>query len=660
MTVSVQHRSRLRRLSLLLAALLLPALWIGTTAAAHATDPVDLGSGRVLDQVGALSKSELDAAEARLEQLYDDTGVDLFAVFVDDFTSPSSSQEWADAVAERAGLGKSQYLLAVAMDSRQFYTSADQSGPLTDSQIDGIEAEVRPMLGSGDYAGAIDTATAGVEQALGGVPAGGGLGWIFALLVLAAIALLIWLVVRRRRAARENAPVGPDQPSLEELAKAAATALVSTDDAVKTSGEELQYASAQFGDEATAEFSAALDRAKGCLDRAFALKQQLDDSIPDTLAQQREWQQQISSLCAEANQVLDEKAADFDELRGLVQRAPEALVQVRQRRSGLEARLAEASARLEALKSSYASEALATIADNLAHAADRLAFADAQIAAADDALAAGDLNQAAVGIRAAEEAVAQAATLAQAIETLGADLAAAETSAAALIADMEQDLVTAGGLPDSDGRLGTAAQSTRQQLDAARAQLTGSQRSPIAALGALDAANTLIDETIASVRDEQAQIERSRQMLAQHLLQAQAQVTAAEDFIVARRGAVGAEARTRQAEAAAALAEAREAQAADPNRALQLAQRSEQLARESIRHAQQDVAAYSSYSSSSRHSGSGTLGAVLGGILIDSILSGGGPSRGGGGLGGGTRSGSWSPGSFGGGGTRGRRGGGRF
>ena len=153
------------------------------------------------------------------------------------------------------------------------------------------------------------------------------------------------------------------------------------------------------------------------------------------------------------------------------------------------------------------------------------------------------------------------------------------------------------------------------------------------------------------------------------------QVSAAEDYITARRGAVGADARTRLAEAGASLVHAQQLQGIDPQQALAYAQRANQLAAQAIQFAQQDVGSFE------RNQGGGggggnVAGAVLGGILINSLLGGGGGGRGrgggfggggfGGGFGGGGRpsggrsGGGRSSGSFGGGGTRSRRGGGRF
>ncbi|MDY0909098.1 TPM domain-containing protein [Microbacterium sp. CFBP9034] len=650
------------------------------SGAAWATEPVQLGSGYVVDQAEALSPADESAAQARLEQFKSDTGLDLWVVYVDDFTDPSDAEGWANSTADANGLGVSQYLLAVAVDGRNYYLSGDSGGPVTPDQLATIEQQqIQPALASGDWLGAVDAAADGLTDAAGGgSDAGGGFSGILWLVVIAAaIGVVVWLVVRSRRRKSSQveggagAPAAPQVP-LEELERRAASALVQTDDALKTSAQELGFAKAQFGDAATAEFEQALATAKTNLDEAFTLRQQLDDASPDTEQDTRAWNERIIALCEAANALLDEKAADFDELRKLEQNAPEALARVQDQRAKAAASLDGAAARLQVLTSSYAPEALATIADNPDQARQRLVFADEQLAAAQSAIGAGKGGEAAVGIRAAEEAVGQAVLLEDAIGKLADDLAEGERSAAALIAELEQDVAVASALPDADGRIAAAVAGTTQQIAAAKANLTGSAKRPLVTLQRLEAANQQIDALVQGIRDAEAQTQRARQMVGQLILQAQAQVSTAEDYITARRGAVGAEARTRLAEAGAALVRAQQLQATDPQQALQHAQRADQLAGQAIQYAQNDVGSFSGggfggggFGGGESQGGGGMIGAVLGGILINSMLGGGGSSGGGGSLGGlfggssGGRGGP-GPGSFGGGGTRARRGGGRF
>ena len=653
----------------------------GAAGAASATDPVDLGQGFVLDEAGVLSGGDEAQAQQRLEQLKADSGLDLWVVYVDEFTNPTSSEEWANTTAEQNGLGPTQYLLAVATEGRQFYLSGDSAGPVSQDDLAAIEQQlIQPALAADDWLGAIDAAATGLDDAAdGGLGGAGGAGGfpvgLIAVLVIAAIAILVIVLVVRNRRRKVGAPSGPGAPPVEqidlkELERRAASALVQTDDAVKTSDQELGFARAQFGDAATVEFQQALQTARENLNRAFTLKQQLDDATPDSEAQARSWNAEIIRLCEEANAGLDDKAADFDELRRLEQNAPESLARVQEQRAQAAAAVDAADERLRALGAMYAPEALVTVADNPAQARQRIAFADEQIAAAEAALGAGKGGEAAVSIRAAEEAVGQAVLLEDAIEKLGKDFAEGERSAAALITELEGDIAAASALPDADGRVASVVAATRQQVDAARTNLAGTARRPLAALQSLEAADSQIDGVISGVRDAAAKAQRAQQLIGQQIMQAQAQVSAAEDYVVARRGAIGAEARTRLAEAGAALVQAQQLQSANPEQALQYAQRANQLAAQAIQYAQHDVSAFQGggmggmLGGGGGDSGGGMMGAILGGIVINSLLGGGGGGGSSGGLGGmlggGSRGGRMSPGSFGGGGTRGRRGGGRF
>ncbi len=677
----------------------LTAVILAVGGGASATDPVDLGTGYVLDDVDVLTSAEEAQAQERLEQLKNDSGLDLWVVFVDEFTNPSVAEDWADAVAQQNGLGTTQYLLAVATEGRQYYLSGDSAGPVTFDQLATIEQQqVQPALADDDWLGAVDAAADGLSEAVGatgggdgdqggavdeggaaGADTGGGFltGFLVFIAIAVGIGLIVVLVVRNRRKKGGAAPDGPavEQVDIKDLERQASSALVATDDAVKTSAQELGFAKAQFGDAATVEFEKALADAQANLTQAFTLQQQLDDATPDTEEDARSWYVRIITLCEQANTWLDDKAEAFDELRKLEQNAPEALARAQGERQKAVASLDGAAARLQTLATSYAPEALSTVADNPEQARQRIAFADEQLAAAQTALGEGKGGEAAVGIRAAEEATAQAIMLQTAIDKLAADLAAGETSAAALISELEQDVAVAGTLPDADGRVAAAIAATTQQIDAARTNLASSSKRPLVALQALEAANQQIDGVVKGVRDAEAQAQRARQMVGQLIMQAQAQVSAAEDYITARRGAVGAEARTRLAEAGASLVRAQGLQAGDPEQAMQHAQRADQLAAAAIQAAQHDVGAFDGggfggmFGGGGQQSGGGgggMLGAVLGGIVINSLLSGGGGGgRSSGGLGGMLGGGSiggggLSPGSFGGGGTRSRRGGGRF
>ena len=678
-------------------------LGAGATAA-WADSPVQLGSARIADSAGILDGSERAMVTDSIDDLATEHGVDLWVVYVPTFTDPSDAEGWANQTAEDNNLGPNQYLLAIATEDRAYYLSGDSSGPVSGDQLTEIEQRlILPQLRDEDWAGAGVAAAQGLGSAVdggstGAAGSGGSTGWLTVLLiVVVAVVAVVLLVVflRRRRVAagqgpaptgRAGAPVDPlTTTPIPELERLAGSALVQTDDAVRTSEEELGFATASYGEQATAAFTAALAGAKEQLTQAFALRQRLDDAEPDTEQQQRDWNIEIIRRCEHANHVLDEQAASFDELRALERNAPAAVEELRARTAAAEPAVQTARETVTALQARYTPDALITVLDNPSEAAERLTFATAAVADASARLAAGDSGEAAVGIRAAEEALDQSTQLTGAVKRLQADLTAAEQQVAARLAELDGDVAAAAGQADPTGGLAAAVASTSATVAQVRTAL-GAANNPIALLARLDAANAQIDGALQGVRTAAEQRQRAVAALGQTLQTAQAQVSAAEDFVVSRRGAVGPEARTRLAEAGRTLVQAQGLAPNDPTQALSFAQRATSLAGQAVQLAQADLGQFQNQSAGGldgmfggggQGGGNGMLGAVLGGILINSVLGGGGGggSRSGGGMfgggGGGSRSRSGggifggggrsrSAGSFGGGGTRSRRGGGRF
>jgi uncharacterized membrane protein YgcG len=684
--------------------------------AAAASDPVDLGSTHVVDEAGVLGGDTADI-EAAADELYDSEGIDLFVVFVDEFENPSDAADWTNATAEANNLGPTDYLLAVAVEGRSYYLSGDSSGPVTDDQLASIENEqVEPQLRDDNWAAAAIAAADGLSDAVGGGGVSGGAtsdgdngggisgGLILGLLVVVAVIVLVVVLVARSRrkgalpagAARAgSAPVAPQVP-LAELQQRAASALVQTDDAVQTSEQELGFAIASYGD-AAEPFRVALGEAKTRLDEAFRLRQKLDDVEPDTEEQTREWNIRIVQLCDEANTALDEQADAFDELRALEKNLPAAIAAARTELAATEPRIDAARTTLATLQTRFTDSTLNTVADNPDQAAERLTFATTALAGAEEDVTTSELSEAAVGVQAAQESVVQAQRLLEAIDKVGADLAATRSAIDTAVVDLQRDLADARALAaagDPQGSVTAVASSTESALTDVQRELGANAINAHALAEKLELANREIDGVLAAVRDRQAQDRRASAALRQVLGSAESKVSAATDFISARRGGVGAEARTRLAEASRLVSSAHTAAATDPALALAHAQRADGLAGQAIQLAEQDVSGFNSNAAgmggmgglgggmlgggSGGSGGNGMMGAILGGIIIDQVLGGG--NRGGGmfggggggfggfggsgGGGGGRRSGGGGgrrgPASFGGGGTRSRRGGGRF
>ncbi len=554
---------------------------------------------------------------------------------------------------------------------RAYFLSAASDASLSDEELDRISLEViEPELRDDDWAGA---AIAGAGAIAG--DSGGGAGWAwlwFVGIAVVVIAIIAIVLARRKKKQQQGGAAGPGaapQLSLDELRRKAGSALVQADDAVRTSEEELGFAVASYGEEATAGFRTALDGAKAKVAEAFSLQQRLDDAEPDTDDERRAWYGGIVQLTDEADALLDEQAERFDELRDLERNAPAALSRVESEAAAAEGGIAPAGQRLTALQAQYAATALAPVADNPAQAHARMTFAREALTEASASLAQGEAAKAAVDIRAAEEAVDQAQLLSAAVERLGADLAAADQAVATGVAELDRDVQAARALDDESTR--ALADRVAAEASDLRSAIGQIGRDPLALRARLEQVDSEIDAAIQGARDAAEQAARAQAQLGRSLAAARAQVQAAEDYLVARRGAVGAEARTRLAEAGRLLIDAETTAQTNPAGALATAQRSEQLARAALSLAQQDVGGFGGgmggigggYGGSGGRGGGDIFGAVLGGILINSVLGGGGGGGGfggfGGGGGGGFRSGGGrSPGSFGGSGTRSRRGGG--
>ncbi|MCV2395080.1 TPM domain-containing protein [Actinotalea sp. M2MS4P-6] len=648
-------------------AALVLTLLAGTLAApAWADEPGNLPAD-LTDTAGVLSDSEATEVQDALDQLQADTGYQLFVAYVPSFDGMSAA-DWANETATASGLGRDDLLLAVAVDDRQYHLSVDDAIAFTDDQLGEIERTAEQHLAQDDWAGAAIATASAIEDAASGGTASGSSGGVSGLLVAGIIGLVVigifWFVASRRSRSRGTAADDTTKLPTAELGRRASAALVELDDAVKTSEQELGFAQAQFGVEATRRFTEVLAQATSSLAQAFALRQKLDDSEPETEPQARAMMTQILELCRSADEQLDAQADEFDRLRDLQSRAPQVLAETRQRADEVSSRLGGARATLSSLATTFTPAALSSVADNADQAEALLAGARESV---DRGLAVVETDRAAaVGLaRAAEDSVEQAVRLLDAVDHARADLAEAGTKVDAALASIGADVADAERLAPSDPAVTAAAGVARQVISEATAARQGGDL--LAALRRLTEAEAALDAALGPAREAADRAERARAQLANTLGQVGTQIRSVADFIETRRGAVGAEARTRLAEAARLAQEAEKASATDPMVALPMAQRAGQLAGSAQQLAEADVRQWQASQQRGPGGGGSTTSMVLGGILLGQAMRGGTGGFGSpmrtprGSRGGGFSAphrGGRSAGSFGGGGTRGRRGGG--
>ncbi|MFD6178494.1 MULTISPECIES: TPM domain-containing protein [unclassified Isoptericola] len=680
---AARHRGAVAVGACVLALALASAATVLPAATASAVPPLTELPSEITDQAGVLDTADETQVQTALDALADETPYQLFVVYVDSFDG-ADGPTWANATANNGGLGANDLLLAVATEDDAYGLSVDNNAAITDAQLDAVEETVEDHLRDGDWAGAA-IAAADTVRTGGTTATGGGAPWgaIFGVGLLVIVVVGGWLWFRSRRTAA--APAGPAAPAdalaalpTEELERRVGTALVGIDDAVRTSEQELGFAQAEFGLEATKEFAAALEAAKDDVAQAFHLRQELDDDVPEDEPRRRELLAGVLRLCERAGTSLDAQTDAFDELRALQQRAPELLDETEQRAGEIEARVAVARETLAGLAATYPSTALASVSGNPEQATALVAHAREAVTTGRAALTGRTRSAAVAHLRAAQNALGQAATLLDAVDSAGARLASAGADLDKGLASIGQDVADAARLvptgstaPEGTDRAAVAAALTEAEAAMAQARDARTGGDPLSALHRLTAAEAALDAALAPAREKAESDARARALLRDTLGRVDSQVRATQDYVATRRGAVGPEARTRLAEAARLVAEAQGLQTQDPAAALERAQLAERYAGQAARLAEQDTRSWD-MNQGGRSGGSNVGGMVLGGILLDQVLRGSGGGIGGGvggrrrrGYGGGF-GGGFGGGGFGGGSGRGAGGrggrsrGGRF
>jgi hypothetical protein len=424
----------------------------------------------------------------------------------------------------------------------------------------------------------------------------------------------------------------------DQLQGRASTALLEVDEAVQSSQLELDFARAQYGDEAVAGFAEALAQSRAELGQAFTLRQQLDDEVAEDEPTQRRMLAEMLRLLESADGRLDDQAEAFEKLRDLEKTAPQVLDALGPRVADLHGRIPQAEQRLAELRLRYAESALQSVADNVTEATARLAAAEAEIAEARSDLAAGQAAGAVSDVRAAEDAVAQTGTLLDAVDARAAELAAADGRIAAVRAETEKDLAEARALAQGGDRTGLAPQIARAEAALAEVDtaLAAARPDPLAALHQLEEADTALEQALGPARDADAVARRAAAGLEQTIADARAAIGAASDFIATRRGAVGPEPRTRLAEAQRHLDAAVGLAGTDPVTAQQEARSAAALGRRALDQARRDLDTWSNAGTGYGGYGGGFSGEYprggyrsgggidLGSLVLGGILSGGG------------------------------------
>lgn len=643
---------------------------------------------QISDTIDVLDADERQDLETAIDALFENQDIRLWVVFVSDFAGVPS-ETWGVQTAQLSEFGNTDVLMAVATEDRAYRLDVPQAlDTISDAEIRALEQDsIEPLLNEGNWGAAAVSAANGLEQASATSSSDSGGLWVAVLVIAAVIGgAVVYTRVRTRRRREDAVRVAEQVDGTDEAAIAripldilddkARSTLVETDEAVRSSAEELSAARDELGDAGARPFVDALTESKAALAQAFSLRHQLDDAVPESPDDRRRMLTEILRLCTDADARLDEKVEEFDAIRDLLINSEARLDALTRNQVELTARIEKSATTLAGLQSRFPSSVLEPIERNVDLAREQLELADENIDLGRDAAAApvGRQGPVVAAVRTAESALADARSLLDGIDHAESDIGAAVSQLPAALEDARSDVAAADRLAQHGGdELATARTATAEALTYAEAN---GETDPLGSMNGLVAADALLDAALAAATSTKEQDDHARARLDRDLLQAASQVRAASDFIDTRRGAVKAEARTRLAEAERHLDAAQKLAPTDAPRALQHAAAATALAARSAHQAQADVSDWEERQRPQQPGGFGggsAAGGILAGVLIDSVLRSGGGGFGGG-LGGGRRYGGnrggggfggfgGGPRSFGGSGSSGRIGrssGGRF
>ena len=634
---------------------------------------------KVTDEAGVLSSSEKSELEDKISALQQEHHVVIFVVFASSL--PESAESYAGEIVQAKGPNSAAYVVGVddstvgvqtgkewprgrldAMYDAAYAKLADghQYGP---SALALVDAAATGSSGSSSSSGADDSDGSGGLWLAGGAGAlalaGGGIA-----------------VASRRKTKKDSAAtlesarqIEPgntaqlDRLDMATLEKLAQEELVSTDESIRRGKEELDIAVAEFGPERTRPFTRAMNHSTLTLQKAFQLQQKLKDNLPETTAERRQMLVEIISSCGQADDALDEQAADFARMRDLLMNAGSKLDELTRQVVDLRGRLPQARATLSTLGGSYSEEVLSSIADNPEMAEVSLTEAEKLLERGRSLQSqpAGQQGPLVGYIRDAEHALEISDRLLNGVENAENSITAARDNLPALIDEVEEEIAEAQHLEQRGKAQGSTADwaaleellaRAREALRAAREQ---GQGDPLGQYTALTAIDGELDQQLDTVRETNATRERQIALYRQQMAAAESAIQAAEDLLSSRGRVVGPDARVALADATRLFAQAQNSASKDLRAALNYSRDAASAAQTSLNRAKEDLEAYRRQEQ--RRQATDAAGNILTGMVLGQIL-GGGSSRGhhGGGFGGGFSGG----GGFGGGGFSGGGGGGGF
>ncbi len=429
---------------------------------------------------------------------------------------------------------------------------------------------------------------------MGSVVSGVIAGGVTLLVVVAAVLVGGIVVVARRRGRPGRVLRAPD-----DVRRRAGSALVRADDRIGEGESDVEFAIAQFGEQAAQLYRQAVGAARSDRDEIFRLHRLIDDDPRAGLAN-RERADRIVMLADRVERVLGEQAAAFRDRRSLESTAPDRLERLSTRIGEARDRLADSAQQRDALLKRHVRSALGAAADAPERAAQSLDRAEGlatEAAPGSTAPASSVMTTIAEAERllfSADEALNSVTAAVQQLDDAGDALRRLRVDARAA---RTEALEAAESAPDGD--TGVAITNAVAQLDRAAATQTGADTAarsaantaantdantdansapntdakptdPLEQLTDLREAMDAVEVSLASSRTQAQRLAHAREAYQAARVQAEAQLAVARDAM-GSGGSAGA--RARLAEAVDELQQAGAMLATDPVGALDAARR---------------------------------------------------------------------------------------
>lgn len=425
-----------------------------------------------------------------------------------------------------------------------------------------------------------------------------------------------------------------------DLARRARAALVGADERIRLTTDELAFAEAELGTEPTNELREALASVRTHLAEAFHLHQLNHDEIPDTDEELRTRNARIVQLCEWAEELLDDRTEALAAPIERARRAPEIIAGIRADAARHRARLPHARDTLNRLAARYSADALRSVEANPAEAEQLLGFAEHSAGVSERRREVGQREQANLALEAATEAARRAGSLLEAVETFEVEALRAESTLSAIVEDSREDIAAALREPHTPAvtKAITDLQAALSALPAA-----GVNTDPFSQLTRLREANAALDAAVAAARERAAKPLPPLEHVRHAIDDADRQLAVGRDVISGHRGWIGADARTRLAEAerirvdldrylGTSAAAATTISEDHREQAFAMARRVAFLASEALQLAQRDIDSsrpqdpqgwgQPGWGGGRRGGGNDLMGGILGGLVIGSILDG--------------------------------------